>query len=155
MRRICSVDEKGRENYDEGMTLDSVLKAVRGVFQKTRARAESGPPEATSPAGAEGDAVDPFDPFPDPVVLEFRDILDLHSIPPKQVHDVVEGYLDEARARRCPFVRIIHGKGIGVQRDLVRAILSRTPYVLDFQDAPPEAGGWGATIARLRVERKK
>ena len=149
------MDEKGGEIYDEGMTLDAVLKAVRRVFQKTRPPAESGLPEVATPADEESDVVDPFDPFPDPVVLEFRDILDLHSIPPKQVRDVVKGYLEEARERRCPCVRIIHGKGIGVQRDLVRAILSRTPYVLDFRDAPPEAGSWGATVVTLRVKNKK
>jgi len=47
-------------------------------------------------------------------------------------------------------VRIIHGKGIGVQREMVRAILQRTDSVLDWTDAPPDAGGLGATIVRLK-----
>ncbi len=47
-------------------------------------------------------------------------------------------------------LRIIHGRGIGVQREIVRAVLSRTPFVAAYGDAPPEAGGWGATIVRLR-----
>jgi len=46
-------------------------------------------------------------------------------------------------------VRIIHGKGIGVQREMVRSILARTGFVIDWTDAPPEAGGLGATIVRL------
>ena len=93
---------------------------------------------------------DPLNPFPDPVVIEFRDVIDLHSIPPRQVRAVVEDYLEEARRRRAPYVRIIHGKGAGVQREIVRSILSRTRFVIDYRDAPPEAGGWGATIVTLK-----
>ncbi|HVF91001.1 MAG TPA: Smr/MutS family protein [Blastocatellia bacterium] len=89
------------------------------------------------------------DPFPSPVVIEFRDVIDLHSIPPRQVKAVVEDYLEEARRRGIRWVRIIHGKGIGVQRETVRSILSRTPYVVEYRDAPPEAGGWGATLVTL------
>jgi dsDNA-specific endonuclease/ATPase MutS2 len=62
---------------------------------------------------------------------------------------VVEAYLEEARKMGLPIVRIIHGRGIGVQREVVRAILARTAFVTSFADAPPEAGGWGATIAYL------
>jgi dsDNA-specific endonuclease/ATPase MutS2 len=48
-------------------------------------------------------------------------------------------------------VRIIHGRGIGVQREIVRKVLERTSFVAEFHDAPPEAGGWGATVVRLRA----
>ncbi len=89
------------------------------------------------------------DPFPEPVELEITDVFDLHSIPPKQVKAVVEEYLFQAHARGFPVVRLIHGKGRGTQRAMVRAILSRTPFVIEYHDAPPEAGGWGATIAEL------
>jgi len=89
-------------------------------------------------------------PFPEPVVIEITDVFDLHTIPPKQVKAVVEEYLREAHAKGFPVVRIIHGKGIGVQREIVRAVLSRTPFVIDWTDAPPEAGGLGATIVRLK-----
>jgi DNA-nicking Smr family endonuclease len=89
-------------------------------------------------------------PFPEPVVIEITDVFDLHTIPPKQVKVVVEEYLREAHAKGFPVVRIIHGKGIGVQREIVRTVLSRTPFVFDWTDAPPEAGGMGATIVRLR-----
>lgn len=88
-------------------------------------------------------------PFDQPVEWEIRDVIDLHSIPPKQVKAVVEEYLIEARARRFRYVRIIHGKGIGVQREIVRTILGRTPFVIDWTDAPPDAGHWGATIVKL------
>jgi len=100
----------------------------------------------------EGDEVDPFDPFPEPVRLEITDALDLHAFSPRDVRRVVEEYLNEARARGFRQVRIIHGKGVGVQREAVRTVLARTPFVEHFADAPPEAGGWGATVARLSPE---
>jgi dsDNA-specific endonuclease/ATPase MutS2 len=96
--------------------------------------------------------VDPFDPFPEPVRLEIGDVFDLHSIPPREVRAVVEEYLREAHGRGLRRVRIIHGKGVGVQREVVRSVLARTPFVEHFADAPPEAGGWGATVARLSTE---
>jgi dsDNA-specific endonuclease/ATPase MutS2 len=102
--------------------------------------------------GDESEPLDLNDPFPDPVVIEFRDVIDLHSIPPRQVRAVVEDYLEEARRRGERSVRIIHGKGIGVQREVVRSILSRTPDVVDFRDAPGDAGGWGATVVTLKIE---
>lgn len=95
--------------------------------------------------------VDPFDPFPAPVHLELTDVFDLHSIPPRDIKRAVVEYLCEARRLGFKSVRIIHGKGIGVQREAVRKILSETPFVTSFGDAPPDAGGWGATIARLSL----
>jgi dsDNA-specific endonuclease/ATPase MutS2 len=93
--------------------------------------------------------VDPFNPFPEPIRLEITDVFDLHQIAPRDVKLVVEEYLLEARAAGYKSVRIIHGKGVGVQREMVRSILSRTTFVEDWTDAPPEAGGWGATIVRF------
>lgn len=90
------------------------------------------------------------DPFPDPVRIPIEDIFDLHSVPPKDVQAVVEEYLIEARAAGLKELRIIHGRGIGVQREMVRSVLQRTPFVADFGDAPAEAGGWGATLVTLR-----
>lgn len=89
-------------------------------------------------------------PFPEPVEIEITDVFDLHTIPPRDMKRVVEEYLELARAKGFRVVRIIHGKGIGVQRELVRTILARTEFVLDWTDAPPEAGGLGATIVRLK-----
>src|SRR6267142_1555986 len=95
---------------------------------------------------------DLFNPFPEPVTIPITDVFDLHTIQPRDVKLVVEEYLNEARRLGFRSVRIIHGKGIGVQREMVRAILSRTAFVLDWTDAPPEAGGLGATIVRLRQD---
>ena len=92
---------------------------------------------------------DPFNPFPEPVTIPITDVFDLHTIPPRDVKLVVEEYLRQAQIAGFRSVRIIHGKGIGVQREMVRSILARTPFVLDWTDAPPEAGGLGATIVRL------
>ncbi len=94
--------------------------------------------------------VDPFDPFPAPVRLEITDVFDLHTVAPRDVRRAVEAYLDEAHRLGFRSVRLIHGKGRGVQRANVRAVLARTPLVLDWTDAPPAAGGQGATIAHLR-----
>ena len=87
----------------------------------------------------------------EPFRLEITDILDLHTFRPGEIADALTTYLEEARQRGFATVRIIHGKGIGVQRERVRAVLGRTPFVLQFQDAPMEAGGWGATIAWLKL----
>ena len=89
-------------------------------------------------------------PFSEPVVIEITDVFDLHTIPPREVKAVVEEYLREAHALGFPVVRIIHGKGIGVQREMVRSVLARTSFVVDWIDAPPDAGGLGATIVRLK-----
>ena len=92
-----------------------------------------------------------YNPFPEPVVIEITDVFDLHTIPPKQVKAVVEEYLREAHAKGFPVVRIIHGKGSGVQRQIVQKILSRTEFIDSWTDAPPDAGGLGATIVFLRA----
>jgi dsDNA-specific endonuclease/ATPase MutS2 len=95
--------------------------------------------------------MDPENPFPEPVEIEITDVFDLHTIPPRDVKRVVEEYLRLAREKGFKVVRIIHGKGIGVQRETVRSILARTDFVFDWTDAPPEAGGIGATIVRLKA----
>jgi dsDNA-specific endonuclease/ATPase MutS2 len=96
------------------------------------------------------DDVDLDNPFPDPVEIEITDVFDLHTIQPRDVKRVVEEYLRLAHEKGFRSVRIIHGKGIGVQREMVRSILASTPFVLDWTDAPPEAGGLGATIVRFK-----
>ncbi|MFN3325165.1 MAG: Smr/MutS family protein [Bryobacteraceae bacterium] len=85
-----------------------------------------------------------------PVRIPVTDVFDLHSVPPRDVADVVEAYLEEAHRLGLRALRIIHGRGIGVQRAAVRAILEKTPFVESYSDAPAEAGGWGATIVTLR-----
>ncbi len=86
----------------------------------------------------------------EPVHIPITDVFDLHTVPPKDVQGIVEAYLEEARLKGLKALRIIHGRGIGVQREMVRAVLSRTAFVDSFGDAPAEAGGWGATIVTLR-----
>jgi dsDNA-specific endonuclease/ATPase MutS2 len=86
---------------------------------------------------------------PEDFVLPIEDFIDLHPFQPQDIRSVVESYLEEATRLGYTEVRLIHGRGIGVQRDAVRAVLTRNPLVCDFQDAPAERGGWGATVARL------
>ena len=85
-----------------------------------------------------------------PIRLPIEDVFDLHSVSPKDVKAVVEEYLIEANRIGLKELRIIHGRGTGVQRELVRTVLARTPFVVSYSDAPAEAGGWGATIVTLR-----
>ena len=85
----------------------------------------------------------------DPVRIPVTDVFDLHTVPPRDVRAVVEEYLVEAFRLGFRALRIIHGRGIGVQREIVRSVLSATPFVVEFGDAPAEAGGWGATIVTL------
>ena len=85
-----------------------------------------------------------------PVRIPITDVFDLHSVPPRDVKGVVEAYLEEAKKMRFKALRIIHGRGIGVQREIVRSVLAQTEFVESFKDAPGEAGGWGATIVMLR-----
>lgn len=86
----------------------------------------------------------------EPIRIPITDVFDLHTIPPQDVRAVVEEYLIEAHRMGYRALRIIHGRGIGTQREIVRSVLSRTPFVTEFRDAPAEAGGWGATIVTLR-----
>jgi hypothetical protein len=110
------------------------------------------PPEPSEVHPANDDEEAESDPS-DPVVVEAADSLDLHSFPPADIPDVVTSYLEMAIDRDFGEVRLIHGRGIGVQRERVRSLLARHPDVISFDDAPPGHGGWGATIARLRRSR--
>ena len=85
-----------------------------------------------------------------PVRIPITDVFDLHSVPPRDAQAIVEEYLEEARKLGLKALRIIHGRGIGAQREMVRKVLGSKDYVVDFRDAPAEAGGWGATIVTLR-----
>jgi dsDNA-specific endonuclease/ATPase MutS2 len=86
----------------------------------------------------------------EPVRIPITDVFDLHTVPPRDVKAVVEAYLEEAHKLGYRVLRIVHGRGIGVQREIVRGVLARTDFVESFRDAPAEAGGWGATIVDLR-----
>ncbi len=91
------------------------------------------------------------EPFPDPVVIDVTDVLDLHAFHPSEIRAVVEEYLAEAHRKGFQVVRIIHGKGVGVQREIVRKVLSETDFVRSFKNAPEFSGSWGATIVQLDV----
>lgn len=106
-------------------------------------------PHDDEPEDQEPGEVDPLAGL-DAIELPITDVLDLHSFRPAEVADVVREYLDAAHERGLRHLRIIHGRGIGVQRRTVRTLLERDPRVIEFGDAPAEAGGWGATWIRLR-----
>jgi len=92
--------------------------------------------------------VEPVEPI-EPVELEITDVLDLHPFQPREVSSVVREYLDAAYDKGLRKLRIIHGRGVGVQRRTVRTLLERDPRVTAFGDAPLEAGGWGATWVEM------
>jgi dsDNA-specific endonuclease/ATPase MutS2 len=90
-------------------------------------------------------------PFPEPFEIEITDSIDLHAFQPRDVKAVVTAYLEEARKKGFRIVRIIHGKGVGVQREMVRKILEETDFVESFKAGDEFSGGWGATIANLKA----
>jgi dsDNA-specific endonuclease/ATPase MutS2 len=92
------------------------------------------------------------DPSSEPVEIEITDMFDLHAFSPKDVKAVTIAYLEEARKKRFRIVRLIHGKGVGVQREIVRKVLSETNFVKGFKSGDEFSGGWGATIAELDVD---
>lgn len=89
-------------------------------------------------------------PFGEPVVVPIEDAIDLHAFHPKDIPSVVGEYLEQCREAGMTEVRIIHGRGKGVQREIVQSHLKKHPAVVSFSDAPPERGGWGATIVVLK-----
>ena len=95
------------------------------------------------------DTYDERDEFPEDVIVPIEDQIDLHSFLPRDVCSVVESYLEDAVAAGFREVRLIHGRGIGIQRKVVRSLLSKHPDVRGYFDAPDLRGGRGATIVRL------
>lgn len=89
-------------------------------------------------------------PFPEPVEIEITDSIDLHAFRPKDIKAVLESYLEEANRKGYRFARIIHGKGIGVQREITRKVLSETEFVKGFKSGEEFSGGWGATIVEFK-----
>jgi len=85
----------------------------------------------------------------EPIVVEITDVLDLHTFRPKDVPELLDDYIRECVEKKYSSVRIIHGKGQGFLKARVEGILKRHPLVASFQTAPPDGGGWGATIAFL------
>lgn len=85
----------------------------------------------------------------DPVLIPITGELDLHTFSPRDIPSVVEEYVTACRERGICEVRLIHGRGKGVQRAVVRRVLGELPSVVRFADADPAFGGWGATVAEL------
>jgi DNA-nicking Smr family endonuclease len=86
----------------------------------------------------------------DPIKVPLDGVLDLHTFNPKELRELLSDYLSVCREKGIMSVRIIHGKGSGVQKARVRSLLSKNIMVLNFKDAPEQWGGWGATEVTLR-----
>lgn len=84
------------------------------------------------------------------VVVPIEESIDLHHFHPREILEVVDAYLDAALEKGFREVRLIHGRGKGFQRARVQELLERDPRVVDWNDAPPGRGGWGATLARIQ-----
>ena len=98
----------------------------------------------------ESSAIGADSPFDRPVAIPLSDSIDLHPFQPRDIPSVVEEYLQQSVQSGFTEVRLIHGKGQGVQRNIVRSLLSKHSAVRSFSDAPVEAGGWGSTIVVLK-----
>ena len=96
------------------------------------------------------DPDDADSPFDKPIVVPIEDSIDLHAFSPKEIPSLVEEYIEQCIQAGTYEVRIIHGRGKGVQRRIVQSILEKHPRVSSFKDAPAEAGGWGATVVALK-----
>ncbi|MEX0325008.1 MAG: Smr/MutS family protein [Puniceicoccaceae bacterium] len=86
----------------------------------------------------------------DPTEFPVDGVLDLHTFRPAEVKEVVLAYIEACQEKGIRDLRIIHGKGMGVLRQQVHALLERHPEVQEYTLAPGNAGGWGATIVRLK-----
>jgi len=84
-----------------------------------------------------------------PVVVPIDGILDLHTFNPKELPSLLNEYLSACHEKGIRQVRIIHGKGKGIQKARVQSLLAKNPLVKQFRTAPEDAGGWGATLVEL------
>jgi dsDNA-specific endonuclease/ATPase MutS2 len=89
----------------------------------------------------------------EPIKIPIQDVLDLHTFRPQDISDLLENYFDECLKAGIFSVRVIHGKGKGIQKKQVQRILQKDRRVKSYKDAPPEAGGWGATLVELKPVR--
>jgi DNA-nicking Smr family endonuclease len=85
----------------------------------------------------------------EPIHIPITDQLDLHTFRPKEVSHLLQDYFEACIEKEILTVRVIHGKGSGALKRGVHAFLNRCPMVRSFKEAPPSAGGWGATLVDL------
>lgn len=123
-----------------------MIKTLRRIWRALRSPA----PHAEQSPSAEVEPEPVWSEPDEPLVVPLEDVIDLHPFAPQEIRSVVEEYLLACCQAGLSPVRLIHGKGKGVQRNSIRALLARLPYVEGFDDAPPQAGGWGATVVRLK-----
>ncbi|MBW2438507.1 MAG: Smr/MutS family protein [Desulfobacterales bacterium] len=86
----------------------------------------------------------------EPIHIPIEDVLDLHTFRPRDIPDLLQEYFSECIKAGIFHVRVIHGKGKGIQKRQVHGVLDKHPLVIRYSDAPPEAGGWGATLVELK-----
>ena len=85
----------------------------------------------------------------EPIEFPIDGVLDLHTFRPKDVPDLLTDYFTECIQRKIFSVRVIHGKGKGILKERVHALLKQSDMVASFREAPGDAGGWGATLVEL------
>jgi len=106
------------------------------------------------PGKSENQSPESLEKCPDQIVeIPIDGVLDLHTFNPKEIRQLLDDYLTECHRINILEIRIIHGKGRGILRDTVKALLERHPLVLAHCQAPPEAGGWGATLVTLGTNK--
>jgi DNA-nicking Smr family endonuclease len=87
----------------------------------------------------------------DPVKIPIEDVIDLHTFNPKEIPDLLEEYFAACIEADISVIRVIHGKGTGILKKRVQALLKKNPLVSSYRDAPTDAGGWGATLVELKA----
>src|SRR5262245_20974356 len=116
------------------------------TWSPATATTRSRTPSCDSSARSSGVA----EPGDEAVVVPIGAATDLHPFAPREIPSVVESYLEAAQQAGFTEVRLIHGRGRGVQRARVQKLLASHPLVASFRDAPSERGGLGATVVWLR-----
>ena len=132
-----------------GLAIFGAILVVMTVVVLLGSSRQSSVLETAGPEDEEPDLDTEFDPDK-PFEFPIEDSIDLHPFPPRDIPDVVDAYLESAIEKGFREVRLIHGRGIGVQRDRVQKLLAKHPFVSGFHDAPTDRGGWGATVAYLK-----